>query len=261
MKKPTKIRSLSQSAFTLIEMIGVLAIIGILASVVSPKVIEAIRDAKVTGVIANVNAARSAAATYYGRYNNYPVDGTKAAIQAGTTTNWTRTYGDAAVVASNAATFGDILCAEGLLENIKSPLGVTGTNATGLGSSGALVHVTNTLVNGTNGFAFVTCRQITNGSTATGNFTGAANATRTVYFVIPGVSLQEAASLKIKIDGPFANDAYSGGASGLVSLAITPSAGTPPLIANGNCRMTVANGLAPGTAGSTYNMFIYIQND
>jgi len=50
-------------AFTLIEMIGVLAIIGILASVVSPKVIEAIRDAKVTGVIANLNAARTAAPT------------------------------------------------------------------------------------------------------------------------------------------------------------------------------------------------------
>jgi len=247
-------------AFTLIEMIGVLAIIGILASVVSPKVIEAIRDAKVTGVIANVNAARTAASTYYGRYNNYPVDGTKAAIQQGTTANWTRTYGNATVVASNEATFGDILCAEGLLENIKSPLGSTGTNGAGIYTPGTLAHVTNTAVNGTNGFAFIACRSVTNGTNVSGNFTGAANATRTVFFAIPGVSMQEAASLKIKLDGPFANDAYSGGASGLVSLCVNPTATTPPLIANGNCRLSVATGTA-GAAGSTYNVFLYIAND
>jgi prepilin-type N-terminal cleavage/methylation domain-containing protein len=255
-----KLNYKSSSAFTLIEMIGVLAIIGILASVVSPKVIEAIRDAKVTGVIANVNSARSAAATYYGRYNNYPVDGTRAAIQAGTTNNWTRTYGDAALVSSNKATFGDIICAEGLLENIKSPLGVTSTNSTGMGDSAAITHITNTVVNGTNGFAFISCRTINNGSDTLGNFTAAANATRTVFFVIPGVSMQEAASLKIKIDGPFSNDAYAGGASGLVSLAISPVASTPPLIKNGNCRLSVASGTA-GQAGSTYNVFLYVAND
>lgn len=253
--KLTKIHS--SSAFTLIEMIGVLAIIGILASVVSPKVIEAIRDAKVTGVIANVNAARSAAATYYGRYNNYPVDGTKAAIQAGSSNNWVRTYGDAQTVASNAATFGDILCAEGLLENVKSPLGCTGTNPPAIVPG--QIHVTNRAINGTNGFAFITCTAITN-STPEANFTGAANATRTVYFVIPGVSMQEAASLKIKLDGPFANDAYAGGASGLVSAAINGGASVPPLIKNGNCRMTVATGAA-GQMGSTYNVFVYVQND
>jgi prepilin-type N-terminal cleavage/methylation domain-containing protein len=259
MKRNKSISAMSR-AFTLIEMIGVLAIIGILASVVSPRVIEAIRDAKVTGVIANLNAARTAASTYYGRYNNYPVDGTKAAIQQGTTNLWERTYGDAAVVASNAATFGDILCAEGLLENIKSPLGATGTNGSGMATTAVLAHLTNTTVNGTNGFAFIACRTITNGANTTGNFTGAANATRTVYFVIPGVSMQEAASLKIKIDGPFANDAYSGGASGLTSLAVNPTANTPPLIENGNCRLTVATGTAGG-AGSTYNVFLYVAND
>lgn len=262
MKRTNSYHPMSR-AFTLIEMIGVLAIIGILASVVSPKVIEAIRDAKVTGVIANLNAARTAASTYYGRYNNYPVDGSKAAIQQGTTNLWTRTYGNAVQVSSNEATFGDVLCAEGLLENIKSPLGATGTNGSGIYTPATLNHVTNIAVNGTNGFAFIACRTITNGANVNGNFTGAANATRTVVFVIPGVSMQEAASLKIKIDGPFANDAYSGGASGLVTLAcgVGTNATTPPLIVNGNCRMSLATGGSPGAAGSTYNMFLYVAND
>ena len=54
----------SNKGFTLIEMIGVLAIIGILASVVAPKVIEAIRDAKVTSSLANLTTVNSAAIKY-----------------------------------------------------------------------------------------------------------------------------------------------------------------------------------------------------
>jgi general secretion pathway protein G len=63
-----------KAGFTLIEMIGVLAIIGILSAAVAPKVIEAIRDAKVTSAISSVNAARTATLQYYAKYDRVPTD-------------------------------------------------------------------------------------------------------------------------------------------------------------------------------------------
>ena len=246
--------SKTTSAFTLIEMIGVLAIIGILASVVSPKVIEAIRDAKVTGVIANLAAAKTAAATYYGRYNIYPEDGTKLAVVPGTTNAWTRTYGSVVALTTNTTSFGDILVSEGLLENIKSPIGLAGTNTPAL-----TTRTNNSVLDFAVGdYPMIFCRVVT--GSGTNNFTGAASSTRTVYFFVPGVSLNEAASLKIKIDGPFANEAYSGGAGGLVRDTANGTTTGSPLIGAGNCKLELRSG-ALGIAGSTYDVFLYVQND
>lgn len=246
------------AAFTLIEMIGVLAIIGILASVVSPKVIEAIRDAKVTGVIANLAAAKTAAATYYGRYNSYPQDGTRLAVVPGTNTPWTRTYGATVQVTTNTTTFGDLLVSEGLLENIKSPIGLTGTNTLTF-TTNSVAHITNVITSATDGdYPMVVCRIVTGSGVS--NFTGAANATRTIAFYVPGVSLNEAAALKVKLDGPFSNDAFSGGAGGLVADSVNQQTNRSPLIGGGNCKISLRSGTL-GAAGSTYNVFLYVQND
>jgi len=258
MNKNRSTRSMS-AAFTLIEMIGVLAIIGILASVVSPKVIEAIRDAKVTGVIANLAAAKTAAATYYGRYNSYPVDGSRLAVSSGTTNAWTRTYGATIPLTTATTTFGDLLVAEGLLENIKAPIGLTGTNTATIPNGGTNVAVTNVIANPTDGdYPMVFCRVIT--GTGTANFTGAANSTRTIAMYVPGVTLNEAAALKIKIDGPFANEAFSGGSGGLVADTVNGVTSRSPLIGGGNCKIMLRSGTT-GAAGSTYNVFLYVQND
>jgi len=238
--------------FTLIEMIGVLAIIGILASVVSPRVIEAIRDAKVTGLIANLAAAKTAATTYYGRYNEFPMDGTKLALTPGTTNAWTRTYGSTVTLDTATTSFGDILVSEGLLENIKSPVGLSGTNVPSFATR-TNASVVSTAIGD---FPLIFCRAIT--GTGTSTFTGAASATRVVYFFVPGVSLNEAASLKTKIDGPFANEAFSGGAGGLVRDTVNGVTTGSPLIGGGNCKLKTSTGTL-GAAGSTYDVFLFVQ--
>lgn len=54
-----------QTGFTLMEMIGVVAVIAILASMATPMIFEAIRNARVAAFVEDVNVIRSAVARYY----------------------------------------------------------------------------------------------------------------------------------------------------------------------------------------------------
>jgi prepilin-type N-terminal cleavage/methylation domain-containing protein len=112
-----------KSAFTLIEMIGVLAIIGILASVVAPRVIEAIRDAKVTSAVASVSAAKTAAIGYYQRYDNFPLD-TETAITGVLDYKSDPEDPQAYTAVVGNLDFGDVLVRQAqLLEQEKAPIG------------------------------------------------------------------------------------------------------------------------------------------
>ena len=52
------------AGFTLVEMIGVLAVIAILVSVAAPKIFAAIEDAKVSAYVQKINTLTSAVAKF-----------------------------------------------------------------------------------------------------------------------------------------------------------------------------------------------------
>ncbi|MEM9056612.1 MAG: prepilin-type N-terminal cleavage/methylation domain-containing protein [Pseudomonadota bacterium] len=58
--------------FTLIEMIGVVAVIGILASVAAPMIFDAIRNARVTAFVEEANSLRTAVTNYYNDTGAFP---------------------------------------------------------------------------------------------------------------------------------------------------------------------------------------------
>jgi prepilin-type N-terminal cleavage/methylation domain-containing protein len=60
----------SSQAFTLIEMIGVLAVIAILASMLIPKIFEAINSARVNNAAVSYNAVKTAVMDHYGKFGS-----------------------------------------------------------------------------------------------------------------------------------------------------------------------------------------------
>ena len=61
-----------QKGFTLMEMIGVMAVIAILAAVATPRIFEAIEDAKVSSFLAEANMVKLAVAQYYKDTGRWP---------------------------------------------------------------------------------------------------------------------------------------------------------------------------------------------
>ena len=69
MKNPAQnAKTRKAQAFTLVEMIGVLAIIAILASLLIPRVFQAIGDSKISNSASTCNSIKAAVNEYYGKY-------------------------------------------------------------------------------------------------------------------------------------------------------------------------------------------------
>lgn len=62
-----------QAGFTLVEMIGVMAVIAILASVATPRIIDSIEDAKISSFVQQTKTLEGAAAKFYADTGKWPV--------------------------------------------------------------------------------------------------------------------------------------------------------------------------------------------
>ena len=75
-------------AFTLIEMVGVLAVIALLSGILVPKVLAAIDNARIEHTISSLNAVKSATMGYFNKYGRFGEIGGGLLTTSGT--NWDR---------------------------------------------------------------------------------------------------------------------------------------------------------------------------
>jgi hypothetical protein len=219
---------------------------------------EALLDAKINNTISYINWQKSASSSYYMRYNSFPKDGETRPVQP-----YTRTYGDGAIVDAAAnTTFGDILISVGLLDRVMLPIGEYGySNPVGY-TAGAISLAQNGVVKakpvnaaGIN-YPLILCRNYVDSSAETRLFNASANSVRVVFILIPGLSTNEVAALKTKIDGPFNNTIL--GASDLVAKAVagTATGNTAEYVNRGNCLITTSP-----LSGGRYDAWVYVQYD
>lgn len=256
-----KLNRKSNGAFTLVEIIGVMAIIGILGAVVAPRVIDGIREGRVTQLAQNLGQWKSGADRYLQKNQKFTRDGTDLGAPV-TQEGGVYTDPTGSPVSAAQATLGDWLLAQGLVSAINVPFGKQGV---GRGATLPGADLTSpTTITGLvlNEFAQIRCSQETNIEADSFTATKTRDVPhRVVYLAIPAVPLQEAAAIKSKIDGPFTG--VSGGPIDDTALLSAASAQTGSgtvapaqveAVNRGNCRVS-----AP-TAGQ-YNLFIYITND
>jgi prepilin-type N-terminal cleavage/methylation domain-containing protein len=154
--------------FTLIEMIGVLAVIAILAALLLPKVANAISEAKVNSTVGTYQSIQTAATDHYGKFQAFNV-------VSNTTT--------VATAAQLAAWDTSVLIPEGFMDKPFSPK---------IGLTSGLHVVTGANANGGSGYNFAN-------SSASENDT--AGMAYVVEIGITNVSPQDAYDLSLAIDG------------------------------------------------------------
>ncbi len=163
-----------RSGFTLIEMIGVLAIIAVLAALLIPRISSAINESRVNGAALSYNSLKSSAITYFGKYGRFGGNGgtnfTGTELTNGVN-NWDSAY----------------LLTGGFIEKpFETKLGTSSNiQVKGAGASTETVTPTNTAYD------------------LDGNSTVAneASGTLVVQAILSGVSEDDAIELNNKIDG------------------------------------------------------------
>ena len=253
-----KLNRKSNGAFTLVEIIGVMAIIGILGAVVAPRVIDGIRDGRVTQLAQNLGQWKSGADRYLQKQQRLPVDASVAPLDpAGNPVTYPQN--DALVSQANA-TFGDLLIGQGLISAVNVPFGENTFEAVA-SAPGTVTDVAATPNTAT--YSRIRCVEV---SGPKANGLGGFSATRTrdypyrvSFLLIPNVPMQEAAAIKTKIDGPFTGTSISDktildDAVAQTATGSGVSAASRDALIYGNCRV------GTGAMGK-YNLYLYINND
>jgi len=169
--------------FTLIEMIGVLAVIAILAAVLVPKVFEAINNARVNNAAMSCQTVKTAIADHYAKFGGLTIDGTLAVPAPFTPPN---------------AVYDNILVGEGFLDKpfatkIGDALGTT--VRVDLAEAVTQAPAASTATAGTGDASY----NLDGGTVALtiNKATGSA----VVHAIITGVTLNDARDLNTRIDG------------------------------------------------------------
>ena len=166
--------------FSMIEMIGVLSVIGILVALIVPKIFESLANAKINATVQNYNALKTALVDHFARYGSFTMsNGVQIAVPATST---------------NVAGYDQWLISEGLLEKkFESKLG-----------SGATVQIracvgTNTPPDGSNQAYWLS-------GAGAGAFNETGVGVAVVECVIPNCPIMDAMILDNRIDGPDDNN-------------------------------------------------------
>ncbi len=184
MKTSISIKKSSKKGFTLIEMIGVLAIIGVLASLLIPKIFAAIDTSRVNSSASSMESVKTAVAQHYAKYLSLTANG------AGVT------------VTSPYTTYDSMLLSEGFMDKLLSIkiaapanttvnyLGISTTTGTPVTATGATPPATA----GDLAFDLVD----NNGITATNTVIGS----EAIVIALANVQIADAVALNNIIDGP-----------------------------------------------------------
>ena len=164
----------------MIEMIGVLAVIAILAAVLVPKVFSAIANSRVSNTSMSCNTVKQGIADHYAKYNILNYDGTAG-------TNMT--------VSATGTNFDNVLVKEGFLDKPFAPRIGSGTGA-------QVVLLTAPTALGGAVTAAATPAAVTDASfDLSGSTTNTVFGSAVAVALIPGVTWEDAKALNAIIDG------------------------------------------------------------
>jgi prepilin-type N-terminal cleavage/methylation domain-containing protein len=207
--------------FTLIEMIGVLAVIAILASVLIPKVFEAINNSRINNAAMACNSIKTGLADHYAKYGSIACDGTATPPTVLT------------VPVAGYDNFDNILLKEQLIDKLFATKLGDGSSGTTAGTRIDLLPAPATVVAAAPTAATVPAAATDAYFDLSGSGTNTISGSVVAVALITGVTLEDARALNKIIDGPALNMGES-------------SAGTDLA---GRVKYT---GIASGTPGTVY---------